>query len=83
MIQQALGELCEGRTTIVVAHRLSTIRNADEIAVIAKGRIVEEGTHEELMEKAGAYAALYELQFRQDDDPLPAYITNEEAVWTS
>ena len=73
LIQQALDELCEGRTTIVVAHRLSTIKNADEIAVIAKGHIVEQGSHTELMEKDGAYAALYNLQFRMDDDMSEAY----------
>ncbi len=64
LIQQALDELCRGRTTIVVAHRLSTIKNADEIAVIADGRIVEQGNHEALMQKGGAYHDLYQLQFR-------------------
>ena len=64
LIQQALDELCKGRTTIVVAHRLSTIKNADEIAVIAEGKIVEQGTHEALMEKNGVYAELYNLQFK-------------------
>ena len=64
MIQDALEELCKGRTTIIVAHRLSTIKNADEIAVIDKGRLVEKGTHEELMENCGIYKDLYELQFR-------------------
>ena len=64
LIQQALDELCSGRTTIVVAHRLSTIKNADEIAVIDKGRLIEKGTHEALMEKGGIYKALYSLQFR-------------------
>ena len=62
LIQQALDELCKGRTTIVVAHRLSTIKNADEIAVISKGRIVEQGTHDELMEKKGTFYKLSELQ---------------------
>ncbi len=66
LIQQALDELCRGRTTIVVAHRLSTIKNADEIAVIADGRIQEQGTHEELMAKGGMYAELYGLQFRMN-----------------
>lgn len=64
LIQQALDELCEGRTTLVVAHRLSTIKNADEIAVVADGQIVEQGTHEELIRKHGQYYDLYQLQFR-------------------
>lgn len=67
LIQQALDELCRGRTTIVVAHRLSTIRSADMIAVISDGRVAEEGTHEELMKKNGVYAGLYRLQFRDSD----------------
>lgn len=66
LIQQALDELCKGRTTIVVAHRLSTIRNADSIAVVTEGKITERGTHAELMEKGGIYKSLYELQFRED-----------------
>ena len=64
LIQQALDELCRGRTTLVVAHRLSTIKNADEIAVVSDGRITELGTHEELMAKKGTYYDLYQLQFR-------------------
>ena len=64
LIQQALDELCKGRTTLVVAHRLSTIKNADEIAVVDDGRITEQGTHEELMAKQGTYYDLYQLQFR-------------------
>ena len=64
LIQHALDELCRGRTTLVVAHRLSTIKNADEIAVVADGRIVEQGTHEELMNLQGQYYELYQLQFR-------------------
>ena len=66
MIQEALDELCKGRTTLVVAHRLSTIRGADEIAVVENGCITERGTHEELMAKAGTYRDLYALQFRED-----------------
>ena len=66
-IQQALDELCKGRTTLVVAHRLSTIRNADEIAVVINGQITERGTHEELMAKSGTYKELYALQFREND----------------
>ena len=64
LIQQALDELCIGRTTLVVAHRLSTIKNADEIAVVADGRIQEQGTHEELIARKGLYNELYQLQFR-------------------
>lgn len=64
-IQQALDELCKGRTTIVVAHRLSTIKNADDIAVVADGSIIEKGTHDELIAKGGMYAELYKQQFRE------------------
>ena len=66
LIQQSLDELCKGRTTLVVAHRLSTIRNADRIAVVTEGGITEYGTHAELMAKGGIYKALYDLQFRED-----------------
>ena len=64
LIQSALEELCKGRTTIVVAHRLSTIKNADEIAVIAEGKIMEKGTHGELIALGGIYEKLYNMQFR-------------------
>ncbi len=67
LIQQALDELCKGRTTLVVAHRLSTIRNADEIAVVINGEIRERGTHDELMAADGLYKVLYSLQFREND----------------
>ena len=65
LIQGALDELCKGRTTLVVAHRLSTIRNADEIAVIAGGKITEQGSHDELINLGGTYAKLYKEQFRE------------------
>ncbi|MBR5767564.1 MAG: ABC transporter ATP-binding protein [Clostridia bacterium] len=65
LIQKSLDELCKGRTTLVVAHRLSTIRNADRIAVVTEGRITEYGTHDELMAKDGLYKQLYNLQFRE------------------
>ena len=66
LIQDALGKMMEGRTTIMVAHRLSTIQNADNIIVMHKGRIVEEGTHQELLEKGGIYYKLYKLQYEHD-----------------
>lgn len=67
LIQQALDELCKGRTTIVVAHRLSTVRNADEIMVIDKGSVIEDGNHNELIQLNGIYKKLYDLQFRDED----------------
>ncbi len=67
LIQQALDELCKGRTTLVVAHRLSTIRNADEIAVVIDGKIRELGTHNDLIALDGTYKKLYSLQFREND----------------
>ena len=68
LIQEALNSLKKGRTTIVVAHRLSTIRNADEILVVSNGKIVESGTHEELIRKRkGLYKKLYASQFSDDD----------------
>ncbi len=66
LIQQSLDELCHGRTTIVVAHRLSTIKNADEIAVVSEGVIREKGTHEQLLENSGIYSELYNLQFKAE-----------------
>lgn len=66
LIQQSLDELCFGRTTIVVAHRLSTIKNADEIAVVSDGSIIEQGTHEELLKHNKVYSKLYKLQFREE-----------------
>lgn len=66
MIQQSLDELCKGRTTIVVAHRLSTVKNADKIAVVSGGEISEHGTHDQLIAKDGIYAMLYRQQFREE-----------------
>lgn len=64
-IQRALETVCEGRTTFVIAHRLSTIERADRIVVIEQGRVVEQGSHEELLAKDGAYAALHKVQFAE------------------
>ncbi len=66
LIQEALDELCKNRTTIVVAHRLSTIKNASRIAVVSKGKIVEEGSHNELLKRNGIYKRLYLAQFKSD-----------------
>lgn len=65
LVQASLEKLMVGRTTLVIAHRLSTVQNADKIVVIEKGQIVEAGTHEQLLEKAGVYAKLYQLQFKE------------------
>ncbi|MGN1344094.1 MAG: ABC transporter ATP-binding protein [Traorella sp.] len=64
LIQDALDELCKGRTTIVVAHRLSTIKNADEIVVIEDHKVTERGTHEQLLANHGLYTRLYQAQFK-------------------
>jgi ATP-binding cassette subfamily B protein len=70
MIQRGLKALLKGRTSIVIAHRLSTIMNADRILVVDNGRIVESGTHSQLMKKKGTYYSLYELQIRPEAAPV-------------
>ncbi len=67
LLQEALGRLMQNRTTLIIAHRLSTVRIAHRIVVLDKGRIVEIGRHEALMAQRGLYAKLYEMQFRADD----------------
>jgi len=69
MIQQALDELCKGRTTLIVAHRLSTIKGADKIVVLTEEGIQEEGTHQELLELGGIYSQLYNSQFSKETRP--------------
>ena len=72
LVQDALDRLMQGRTTVIVAHRLSTIKVAHRIAVLDSGRIVELGTHNELMERNGLYARLYSMQFRDPEEELAA-----------
>jgi ATP-binding cassette subfamily B protein len=70
-LQSALTELLKGRTALVIAHRLSTIRSADRILVLRAGKLVEQGTHEELLRTDGLYAKLHELQFSREPAPAP------------
>jgi ABC-type transport system involved in cytochrome bd biosynthesis fused ATPase/permease subunit len=67
LIQAALDTLMEGRTTFVIAHRLSTVRRADLILVMDKGQIVERGTHDELLKRGGLYKEIHDLQLTQND----------------
>jgi ATP-binding cassette, subfamily B, bacterial MsbA len=72
LVQKALANLMQNKTSIVIAHRLSTVRKADKIVVMEKGRIVETGTHKELLEKSGKYKRLYELQFAEEEFGVPS-----------
>ena len=69
-VQEALAELCKGRTTLVIAHRLSTIMHADSILVVDNGTVVESGRHDELLRKGGRYASFYRLQLKDQSPPL-------------
>jgi ATP-binding cassette subfamily B protein len=66
LVQKALDKVMDGRTTLVIAHRLSTVVNADRILVFDEGRLVEEGTHQQLIAKSGLYSRLAALQFAPD-----------------
>ena len=67
LIEEALVRLLEGRSTLIIAHRLSTVRRADRLVVLDRGRVVEEGTHDALLARGGLYARLYQRQFREED----------------
>ena len=72
-VQEAIAELCKGRTTLVIAHRLSTIVHSDKILVVENGAVTESGRHDELLRRGGRYAAFYRLQLRaQEHEPRPA-----------
>lgn len=79
-IQKALDNLVQGRTTIAIAHRLSTLRKADRLVVMDRGEIVEVGPHDALMEKQGAYWRLYQAQLRQADDESPGFAAERASV---
>ena len=78
VVQEALDKLAAGRTTLVIAHRLSTVRGADKIIVMDRGRVVDEGTHEELLEHGGIYANLYHLQFQDKNKKSDDLLADQE-----
>ena len=75
-VQRAIERLCEGRTTIVIAHRLHTITHADRICVVEDGAIVESGRHDELLRKSGRYASFYRLQLKDQEPAQPIAIAS-------
>ena len=79
LVQKALANLMKNKTAIVIAHRLSTVRKANKIVVMEKGRIIETGTHQELLEKSGKYKRLYELQFADEEFGVPALAGETES----
>jgi ATP-binding cassette subfamily B protein len=79
-VQRALSVALAGRTALVIAHRLSTVRDADQILVLDDGHIVERGRHTELVAAGGLYAELYRTQFAVADSPAPAYADDAETV---
>ena len=71
-VQQAIERVCVGRTSLVIAHRLSTIEHADRIVVLDSGKVVETGSHQELLAQGGHYSHLYRLGFKQGSSPAQA-----------
>jgi ATP-binding cassette subfamily B protein len=82
LIQQALQEVMKGRTTFVIAQRLRTVKMADQILVLNRGKIVEQGRHEELLQKDGFYRRIYDLELRDQEEALsevrPASVPGEQ-----
>jgi ATP-binding cassette subfamily B protein len=82
-VQSALDALLRGRTAVVIAHRLSTVRRADRILVFHHGRIVEQGSHAELLQQGGVYARLYELQFAAREETAVSDVSGPESLETT
>jgi subfamily B ATP-binding cassette protein MsbA len=82
LVQEALDELSRERTTLVIAHRLSTVRKAHQIAVLDRGQVVELGTHEELLQKGGNYSHLYAIQFSETSQKVLSAIEEQKQVFT-
>lgn len=80
LVQRAIANLVRDRTTIVIAHRLSTVRRADNIVVMEGGRIVEQGTHKDLLERGGQYQRLYELQFADEEQEELSVVSGQKSV---
>lgn len=80
LVQKALANLMQNRTSIVIAHRLSTIRRADKIVVMERGKIIETGTHFELLQRGGTYKRLYELQFLEDENSQQSTIISQQKL---
>jgi len=78
LVQKALANLMRNKTSIVIAHRLSTVRRADKIVVMVRGKIIETGTHAELLEKGGIYRRLYELQFLEEEESERLAVSSEQ-----
>jgi subfamily B ATP-binding cassette protein MsbA len=82
LVQAAIDELSRDRTTIVIAHRLSTVHQADQIAVLDQGKVAEVGTHDQLLAKGGAYARLYSMQFADEAERDQAIIRSSYELRT-